>query len=549
MEGLVSRARRLRCEIAERVVHRARHAVERQRQVGRVAEIQQLDGPLLRHAVVRLVDLRVRVVGNDDRLDRHAIDAGHDTVLAVLAQQHVGGVVPLDVDPHAPAFRVAGDQLVTGQVRDLQRVPGDAQRGGEVQLLLGAQLAGGERVELHRVEPAAEAQLAFGVLVDDRVGSPVVAAGHVVQRQVPAQRNAVLVRAVTADCPHVAGLAGEIAVGAVLVVSAGGIESGLDRAGLEIRGKLPVRGNQRLRQLPGLELAVGALDHAVLVREVVERRLAVHRRARHAARDHRIAARRPAVVVREVADRRVRHVVAGAAEIHVAVEPRLHELVARTRVAVRTELRRARPKRQHSRAVVPGGRRATVVRDEGFSLRTEVLAIVRVRALVAGLAFDAVRIAGHQSRAVGRRRAPRHPACGAVAADAQVACAVEVLLRDRERRPEDRVTARVRHHAAAPVERRLDCAVVAAVAVVALVRRVEVARLARLCARLLDLVWNDVGAHQRGCEAQRCEAHEKRNETSEDLQHGAPSLGPPAELASLLVLSWTESHPRRPAVE
>ena len=112
--------------------------------------------------------------------------------------------------------------------------------------------------------------------------------------------------------------------------------------------------------------------------------------------------------------------------------------------------------------------------------------------LVAIVALDALGVLGAaQAAAVGRRRPSRKPATRGMAAQAQVARAVEVLLGDRQRRPEDRVAPGVGHHAALPVVHRLDGGVIAAVAVVALGKRFEVADFLRLRAGLLDVRRND----------------------------------------------------------
>ncbi len=313
---------------------------------------------------------------------------------------------------------------------------------------------------------------------------PVIAAGHVVQGQVAARRYALLVGALAGDRPHVAGLAAEITrrrrvlvVGAIRWAALRGrfihrLQRAADR---EIFVHIPVSVvlQFRGRDLARFVLAEGALDDAVGVGRVVEGRLAVNRSARHAVGDNGVVDGRQglAVVVGEVADHRVGDVVAGAAEIRVTVEVRLHELVASLGVVVRTELVTTTPQRRHARAMVAfGNGRTSVIGHEGLELVARVFLVVRIGQLVAVVAFHAVGIAGRQAGTVGWRGASGQPAAGGVAADAQIARTVEILLGDRQGGPEDRIAPGVRHHAAAPVVGGLHGAVVTAVAVVALVR-------------------------------------------------------------------------------
>jgi hypothetical protein len=73
-----------------------------------------------------------------------------------------------------------------------------------------------------------------------------------------------------------------------------------------------------------------------------------------------------------------------------------------------------------------------------------------------------------------------------MATDAKIASTIEVLLGDCQGCPEYGITPGMRHHAAAPVEGRLDRCVVTTVAVVALARRFKVANFLWLGAWLLD---------------------------------------------------------------
>ena len=114
---------------------------------------------------------------------------------------------------------------------------------------------------------------------------------------------------------------------------------------------------------------------------------------------------------------------------------------------------------------------------------------------MAGIAVDAVVIGGRETGTVGGRGAPAVPAAGTVAADAQVARAVEILFGDAERRPEHRVTTGITHRGAAPAGGRFVFrfqVVVAGMAVVALVRRLEITNLVGLGAGHLDFIGYDV---------------------------------------------------------
>ncbi len=96
----------------------------------------------------------------------------------------------------------------------------------------------------------------------------------------------------------------------------------------------------------------------------------------------------------EIAHDRVRDVVAGAAEIDVAVEFRLHELMAGIGIDVRTQLVAATPHRRHAGAV-PAVK--CVVGDERRVHYALVFVIIRIGQLVAIIAFDAVGVAGCQT--------------------------------------------------------------------------------------------------------------------------------------------------------
>ena len=299
-----------------------------------------------------------------------------------------------------------------GEVRHLERVARHGQRCREVELLARPILARLERRELGRGHPAAKAERRGRVLVLDDVGHPVVAAGQVVQRLVRADLEAGLVCAGTGDSPHVAGLAAEVARGAVGVVALGAVEGGLDGSGLEVGRQRAVARDGGLRERAGGVFAERPLDDAVLVRQVVERRLHVHGGSERAARDHRVTGRLRAVRRREIANGRVGHVVARPAEVDVAVEGGLAELVACVGVGVWPELRGAAGERQHSRPVVARRLGGAVVGDVGLVHHAREALLVGIGHLVAGVAVDAVGVAGSEGTAVGGRRPSRVPATG-----------------------------------------------------------------------------------------------------------------------------------------
>ncbi len=401
---------------------------------------------------------------------------------------------------------------MTRQVHDPQRVAGDGQRGGVFEIGLGARDAGIHSGNLVAAQAPAEQQRVLPVHVLHDLWHPVVAAGQVVHRLVGTLPRVVLVAAECRRRRHVARLATEVTRRVVLVVAAGAGAKrrgarGLDRAVLQIRGQRQILGDQCLRQKARLVLAERALDDAVLVRRVVERGLVldvarVRRRVELAVEGARIQRLLRAVVRREVADHGVGHVVAGTAEVHRAMVQRLFPLMPRYGVAIGAELRAPIEQRQLAAAVMTFRRAAAVVGDERREQHAEMFGIIGVGHLVADVATDAVGGVGvRQRRPVGRCRTAGLPADRRVAADAQVAGAVEVLLGDGERRPEDRIAPGVGHHAAAPVLLDRDDRVVVLVAVFAPVGRFEIADFARLGARHLRL-----HRHRCGCPRGRPQA-------------------------------------------
>jgi hypothetical protein len=483
------------------------HAVELERQARTVAEREQLLRPLLGEPRLGLVDARVRARQLEKRLHLHALAAEvhvQRSVRAVLAHERVREVVPTRAQPHAPALGIARDQLVSGEVRDAQRAADNRERRRVLEVRLRAQVAFAHRRPLRRVQAPAAHQTTAVVEPLDRVVDPVVPAGHVVQRQIRAQRRRALRRAFARDRRHVARLAGERPRRAVDVVarrSRGqrGVVGAFDRAGAQIRGQARIIEHAHRRQGRGAMLTERALDDAVLVREVVEGRLLLHRRPWNSAVGSRRERLLRAVVVREIARHRVRHVVAGSAEIRAAMEARAEEGVRRVDAArVGPDALVARPDDVHAAAEVGRGRILLVVREERRCLHAEVLRAIRVGHAVAHVARDAVEVRSGERGAVGGRRTAGEPAERRVAAQAQIARAGEVLIGDRGGGPVQRVARRVRHRAAEPLAPRLHGRRVAPVAVVAEVRVLRVRDLPRLRARELNLARNLRARERRG---------------------------------------------------
>ena len=426
-------ARRLGRHLRERRGDRSALAVEGHRQRRRDAErADQLLRPCLRDAALALVDLRVRAGQVQDRvhLRGQALhDRGDRTVGAVLTKQRAVRAVPLGVDPHAAALGVARDQLVPREVHHPQRVARDGQRGRARQALPRAQLPVVHGGHLRGREAAAQDEQALLVEPLDRVRHPVVAARQVVARQVSARR-APEAAALPDGGRHVAGLAREESRRPVLVVAAlPGLLRLLERVGdrplLQLgRQRRHLRDGQRVEHAR-LELAERALHHAVLVGEVVERGLALHRRARRPAERARRQRDLGAVARSQVAGEGVGDVVAGAAQLRRAVVLRLRVRMGRAGRGVGPQLGgsvgrtvgRTVPEHVLAGAVVADRVRSAAARDERLVLHAQELGRVRVREPVTLVAFDAVDVAHRVERgAVGRHRTARQPAGGDVAA-------------------------------------------------------------------------------------------------------------------------------------
>jgi hypothetical protein len=202
-----------------------------------------------------------------------------------------------------------------------------------------AERAGVESVVLVGAQPAAEHEFALGVEVLGDLRHPVVAARLVVLWEICTDRRT-LVAALPDSGTHVAGLAAEVARGAVRIVAIvpsqeGGVPRALDRSRLEFGRQRCVVGDSGCHELAGLVLAERTLDDAVLIREVVECGLPSDRSSRDATRDDRLSRRLRAVVVGEIADDGVRDVVARTAVVDRAMELRLQELMRGVGIIVR----------------------------------------------------------------------------------------------------------------------------------------------------------------------------------------------------------------------
>ena len=429
------------------------------------------------------------------------------------------------------------------QVRDAQVVGIDRERGRVLEVRDRPQLAVLHRLDLVGRQVVATEQPTLRLEVEDRVGRPVVAPSEVVLGQVVAERSAEQAAAEALRGRHVAGLAGEVALGAVGVVAGRSRElrelvRARDRALAQVdrqRGEL--RHLQRLERARHV-LAERALDHAVLVRVVEHAGLGEQRAAERAVVLARRERRERAVAGREVAGDRVRHVVACAAQLRLAVVLRLGPRVEGGRVVVGTESLEPAPQRSLTRTMPGDGRVAAVVGLEGRVLLPLELAVVGVGQLVAHLARDAVEVVTDERGTVRGRRAAVVPAERGVTAQAQVARTTEVLLRDRDRRPEHRIAARVGHHAARPRLVGAALGVVLAVTHLAVRARVEGRHLQFLRAGQAHLVGYDRHDQRGADEGQRAEredgdgdAHAPRAAPEAREVHGrgdAPKDGEPA---------------------
>ncbi len=138
---------------------------------------------------------------------------------------------------------------MAGEVDDPQCVAGDAQSHCLVELLLGADFAFVEGRDLDSRHAAAETQLALAVEVLDGFRHPVVAAGHVMQRQVDPDGHAALVGTRAGHGAQVTGLAAEVArCRRVLIVAVGGaalrrrVVHGFERAALQVCRQIRIIG-------------------------------------------------------------------------------------------------------------------------------------------------------------------------------------------------------------------------------------------------------------------------------------------------------------------
>ena len=105
----------------------------------------------------------------------------------------------------------------------------------------------------------------------------------------------------------------------------------------------------------------------------------------------------------------------------------------------------------------------------------------RIGQAMTQVALDTVAVATRrEARSVRRGRAAGEPALGRVTAQTEISGAVEILLCDRKRRPEDRIGGRVGHHAAIPEVGRLGGRVISAMTVIATIRRLETTHLTGL---------------------------------------------------------------------
>ena len=423
-------------------------------EVHRVVE-RHVEGVLGRHAENRsqtlgdatldLVDLEVRIM----RKDR-----GRRVVGARLVDERIDAVVGPHLEPHAAPFRVAGGELVTGLVghRHVDLVSGFVHfpsRPQGCRLLQHA--AGAENAcrECGRVH--------FGRILgrhDQRHES--VAAGQVVQRLVIPKDRTRLVAGHTAHVAHVAVLAG--GDGVLVAAELGRVDA-----------------CRRVVSAPR-PLAVGPLDRNHPVRVGVGRPLV--ERVRHV------------LFARDAGERRIAHVVADAAGLGLLVERCVEELVVGIGVRERPTFGVVVVDDEHAVTEEAGDRvdrrEVTLVLRVGAG-RVVGIARIRIRPerrrphhAVAGVAAHALAVLRLEGGSIRRRRASFQPALWRMAADAEISTPGRVLLGNCHPREEELVACGVRHHAAAPGERRLDGRIVPAVAVVTLVAGFEGSGLTRL---------------------------------------------------------------------
>ncbi len=370
-----------------------------------------------------LVHLRLRVARQQRRLR---------VVRAGFADQRVARVVEAHVEPRAAAFGIAGRQLVARSVRHAyaQRVAllRQRQRRRELQHVPRADDAGVERGHVDARRNLAQQRR-----------NPRAAAGHVVQRQVGAHGRILEVAGLPRDRTHVAVLA----LGDVLSIAA------------------EFRRENALRRVEGAmhPLAVRALDGAKLMR--AER---LGRLVECVGADGAVGVSR---------EDRVAHVVAYAADRRRAMQRRIRRLVRRDGVVERP----AQPPRVRVDDVLPAGITGGHVGKVGQNFRVERRAdafnVDRIDLPVAEVAAHANEVVGLHLRAVRRRRAARQPAAAVVAAQAHVAGLRRVGVGDLHEPEKQRIDGSMGHHAAAPVECRLDAWVVIAVAAAADLRADE----------------------------------------------------------------------------
>ena len=336
------------CQLTEGMHDIAGHAVVTKRQVGRIAEVDELLCPLLVQAIMRFVDLGVRIMQVFDRAYLDTIDRDADLTIVTVDPQHSAGAVkPGRLQPHATSFRITGNQLVSGVIDHLDRVCViiDRQRCGQVQLLLSPQRTGIQGRQLYITQAAAKAQLVLGIKVLDRLGHPVVTTSHIVQGQITTPGR-VLVAALAEDRTQVAGLAAVEAGITILVVGAlgpvlgGRIVNRLKGSTLQVGRQVGIIIDQGLRNQAGLVFAESSFHHAVFIGRIVKCSL-VHIVLRSFVNrtigDHGFGSEKLFLgtkIMRQVADCRVGNIVAGSAEVNGTDKVIFHELVTSSRITV-----------------------------------------------------------------------------------------------------------------------------------------------------------------------------------------------------------------------
>ncbi len=275
-----------------------------------------------------------------------------------------------------------------------------------------------------------------------------VAAHLVVERKIRPHGSSLDVRARAGDVPHVAVLTGR--------------DDAVELVPREL-GRVNAR---------GCVFALRPFGECALDREHVRE---------HAVGMLRVEAGRNVLAVARPLDvHGIAHVVAGAAERGAPVEGGSGHRMLGHSVGEGTA---SRLRRVGHKLAVRRGMRNRVKRGEDRLVfrRARSRLVVGIDHAVAEVALNALPVVGGDHAASGVERTSAEPAGRRMASQAQISYRRRVLLGDGETREKEGIAHRVGHHAAPPVEPRLDVRVVVSVAGCAFgVRVAEEARVVRL---------------------------------------------------------------------